>query len=565
MAAITLRNIKGSPLSLQEVDDNFTNLNIEVGTKLNASLYTATDVYTKVLSLNSIDTVGVNATTLTALSPSYAVPGTTDKTSVVIRNSTGNIQGVTITASTQFTGNLVGNVVGALTGNASTATKLATARNINTVPFDGTASITIEDTTKVYRSGDTLTGFLTLHAAPTANMHAANKQYVDTYGCPKGAIIMWSGATLPAGWGLCDGTVQSGTATPDLRNKFILGSTVLADSGTTGGSNTVTSGPGGAHNHGLTGATTLGINDYPAHTHDFYDVYAIQDEKSNGNYNIINGVPTYTGHYGTGTYNVLYDADGNQVNWSYYLSGENCDDNDYSAFAFKNRTLSAGGEGDTSYTVNSTLWDFTSSGNYTTGTDTRVDLYTTITGISTPPVSPYIGTFGFSSATNTANAAASYIRTLTSTSRYDLRPVNKLTYLINKGTVADWGETPDTTYSNQDERIELQFSADGTTWYTMDYTKPADLSGNKWVEKRFTIPSGAQVDTGVYLRYYQKRGGVGTTPRDTWGFTAVSGTSTVIVPSGGHTHTTNSAADHTHTVSGILPPYYKLAYIIKLI
>lgn len=46
----------------------------------------------------------------------------------------GTLSGTTLT---------VNSFVGALTGNASTATKLATARNINGVAFDGTADITI--------------------------------------------------------------------------------------------------------------------------------------------------------------------------------------------------------------------------------------------------------------------------------------------------------------------------------------------------------------------------------------------------------------------------------------
>lgn len=49
---------------------------------------------------------------------------------------------------------------------------------------------------------------------------------------PKGIICMWSGAeaNLPKGWALCDGR----NGTPDLRNRFILGSDFL-DAGTTGG------------------------------------------------------------------------------------------------------------------------------------------------------------------------------------------------------------------------------------------------------------------------------------------------------------------------------------------
>jgi len=37
---------------------------------------------------------------------------------------------------------------------------------------------------------------------------------------PIGGIIMWSGSSIPTGWGLCDGT----QGTPDLRNRFIVGS-----------------------------------------------------------------------------------------------------------------------------------------------------------------------------------------------------------------------------------------------------------------------------------------------------------------------------------------------------
>lgn len=41
-------------------------------------------------------------------------------------------------------------------------------------------------------------------------------------GVPSGAIIMWSGsiATIPSGWALCNGA----NGTPDLRNKFVIGS-----------------------------------------------------------------------------------------------------------------------------------------------------------------------------------------------------------------------------------------------------------------------------------------------------------------------------------------------------
>ena len=64
-------------------------------------------------------------------------------------------------------------------GNAKTATKLETARTINGVSFDGTANITIADSTKLPIAGGTMTGDLTLKGNPTADLMAATKKYVD--------------------------------------------------------------------------------------------------------------------------------------------------------------------------------------------------------------------------------------------------------------------------------------------------------------------------------------------------------------------------------------------------
>ena len=64
-------------------------------------------------------------------------------------------------------------------GNANTATKLQTARTINGVSFDGTANITIADSTKLPIAGGTMTGDLTLKGNPTADLMAATKKYVD--------------------------------------------------------------------------------------------------------------------------------------------------------------------------------------------------------------------------------------------------------------------------------------------------------------------------------------------------------------------------------------------------
>lgn len=53
-----------------------------------------------------------------------------------------------------------------------------------------------------------------------------------------GMIVMWSGATVPSGWLLCNGTgtLSNGQAVPDLRGKFILGAGPGVYIGDTGGS-----------------------------------------------------------------------------------------------------------------------------------------------------------------------------------------------------------------------------------------------------------------------------------------------------------------------------------------
>lgn len=52
---------------------------------------------------------------------------------------------------------------GSTTGNAATATTLQTARTINGVSFNGSANITVEDSTKLPLAGGTLTGVLTIN------------------------------------------------------------------------------------------------------------------------------------------------------------------------------------------------------------------------------------------------------------------------------------------------------------------------------------------------------------------------------------------------------------------
>lgn len=66
---------------------------------------------------------------------------------------------------------------------------------------------------------------------------------------PVGAIMMWSGAIAPDNWHICDGT----SGTPNLRNRFIVGSGSSYGIGDTGGEATV----------------TLDVNQMPSHIHPY--------------------------------------------------------------------------------------------------------------------------------------------------------------------------------------------------------------------------------------------------------------------------------------------------------
>lgn len=126
--------------------------------------------------LNFVNTVSSNPVEFfNSSSPvTISVDATSTNTAskIVARDSNGNFSAGTITA----------NLTGSVSGNATTATRLQTARNINGVAFDGTVDITVPgvDNTRVLKSGDTMTGFLTLNANPISNLHATTKQYVDS-------------------------------------------------------------------------------------------------------------------------------------------------------------------------------------------------------------------------------------------------------------------------------------------------------------------------------------------------------------------------------------------------
>ena len=170
MAVIVLRSVKGSPLTIAEADANFTNLNTELGTKLDATSYTAADVLSKLLTVDGPGS-GLNADLLDGLNASSS---DTSGNSVVTRNS-GNFSAGTITASLvgNVTGNVTGNLTGTVTGNATNVDGIISINNggtgATTAPNArtnlGLGTISTQASNNVSITGGSITGITDLAIA----------------------------------------------------------------------------------------------------------------------------------------------------------------------------------------------------------------------------------------------------------------------------------------------------------------------------------------------------------------------------------------------------------------
>lgn len=138
MAAITLRNLKGSPLSITEMDNNFVNINTELGTKLTATTYTAADILTKLKTVDGSGS-GLDADLLDGLHSATANTAGT----IVARDGSGNFSAGTISANINATGTTVLN--GPLNTNAAVGTAgfVLKSRGAGLSPEWGSANVAL--------------------------------------------------------------------------------------------------------------------------------------------------------------------------------------------------------------------------------------------------------------------------------------------------------------------------------------------------------------------------------------------------------------------------------------
>jgi len=84
-----------------------------------------------------------------------------------------------------------------------------------------------------------------------ADLTAIQSSIDNFVAVPSGAIMLWSGAVgaIPSGYVLCDGA----NATPDLRDRFVIGAGSSYAVAATGGSTSITDVP--SHTHSVSGGT----------------------------------------------------------------------------------------------------------------------------------------------------------------------------------------------------------------------------------------------------------------------------------------------------------------------
>ena len=257
MANIVLRSVKGSPLSITEADSNFSNLNTEVGTKLDASAYTAADVLTKVKTVDGTGS-GLDADLLDGLETSSSNSGDT----VVTRDSSGDFAANVITAASfvgPVTGNVTGNLTGTVTGNATNVdgtiainhggTGATTASGARTAL--GLGSMAVQNSDDVTITGGEISGLDTAIAIADGGTGASNAASARTnLGLVIGTDVQPYNNTLTAFTGVTTNGIVAKTADGSATSRTITAGTNIS----------ITNGNGVDGNPTITGSSTPSIS-----------------------------------------------------------------------------------------------------------------------------------------------------------------------------------------------------------------------------------------------------------------------------------------------------------------
>ena len=131
-------------------------------------------------------------------------------------------------------------------------------------------------TLKLQEGGGTVQVGESATVRSTLNVYGEVQQHSAAL-VPVGGISMWTGSTIPAGWALCNGSpytkLAGGTiVSPDLRDRFIVGTGGSYTAGQTGGENSIALSrseiPSHQHEASSNGAS-IAISSSGAHEHEY--------------------------------------------------------------------------------------------------------------------------------------------------------------------------------------------------------------------------------------------------------------------------------------------------------
>ena len=103
-------------------------------------------------------------------------------------------------------------------------------------------NLTAEGTATIGSVADDGTSYTDISSVGVTSTGLVKKLDAIAAPIPVGGIIIWSGAAnaIPTGWALCDGSTVSGSLTPNLVNRFVVGATDTYSVGASGGNSSVT-------------------------------------------------------------------------------------------------------------------------------------------------------------------------------------------------------------------------------------------------------------------------------------------------------------------------------------
>lgn len=188
MATIILRSIKGSPLTITEVDDNFTALNTDVGNRVLTTDFTDAAVLAKVKNVDGAGS-GLDADTVDGLNPA----STNTISTLVSRNSSGNFAAEQITATT-FIGGISVPTTGSFVYNGSSSGSIT----LSIPAVAGTNTITFPAVTgNVVTTADSATVTNAMLSGSIANSKLVNSSIsIDGNAVSLGGSVSISSGTI---------------------------------------------------------------------------------------------------------------------------------------------------------------------------------------------------------------------------------------------------------------------------------------------------------------------------------------------------------------------------------